>query len=470
MCVCTIHPNVKLMLAATQIDCDYKSLMAKTVCSLESKDCMLHRCDTCPGEEALEEFLLSAVGDFDPEETISFKQWVHTDREALITKQLPIEEFVSELSTAIWNLSCHHFIAKHQSNHLKSLKENLSPSEIVVLMDFAENYSFIVQDASQGFHWENSQATVHPFAIYYKGNGDNVECLSICAISDSLVHDTVVVHAFLTQAISIIKGKVPNVKHVHYFSDGSAAQYKNFKNIMNLCCHLEDYGLTAEWNFFATSHGKSPCDGIGGTVKRLAAHSCLQHPLQGQILTPDDLYSFCRDNISGVISVFVSKEEIEMVRKSQDTRFEHGSTIAGTRENHQFIPIDQQSVQVSRISGDIPFIASLGSKPLALEPLDLQPGKYVACIYEQQWWIGNITENSVEEKDSLITFLHPHGPSKSFQWPLRSDICWIPWEHVLCIIVAPTTTATGRSYSIPSKTMSEIDSKFKKMVRQLRIH
>ena len=28
--------------------------------------------------------------------------------------------------------------------------------------------------------------------------------------------------------------------------------------------------------FFATSHGKNACDGVGGTIKRLAAHASLQ--------------------------------------------------------------------------------------------------------------------------------------------------------------------------------------------------
>ena len=46
---------------------------------------------------------------------------------------------------------------------------------------------------------------------------------------------------------------------------------KNYKNFVNLCYHQEDFGVAAEWVFFATSHGKSPCDGIGGSVKQHAA-------------------------------------------------------------------------------------------------------------------------------------------------------------------------------------------------------
>jgi len=39
---------------------------------------------------------------------------------------------------------------------------------------------------------------------------------------------------------------------------------KNYKNMLNLC-----------WRFFATSHGKSVCDGIGGMVNRLSANASL---------------------------------------------------------------------------------------------------------------------------------------------------------------------------------------------------
>jgi hypothetical protein len=51
---------------------------------------------------------------------------------------------------------------------LKELKCNLQSRESVGLCDFAENYSFILQDESKGFHWNNAQATIHSFVIYLK--------------------------------------------------------------------------------------------------------------------------------------------------------------------------------------------------------------------------------------------------------------------------------------------------------------
>jgi hypothetical protein len=55
----------------------------------------------------------------------------------------------------------HPFIATQQAVFLKELKCNLQSGEFVVLCDFAENYSFVLQDEAQGFHWNNAQATIH---------------------------------------------------------------------------------------------------------------------------------------------------------------------------------------------------------------------------------------------------------------------------------------------------------------------
>jgi hypothetical protein len=84
-------------------------------------------------------------------------------------------------------------------------------------------------------------------------------------------HDVITVYTFLKKVLNYLKEQIPESRHVKYFSDGAASQYKNYKNLSNLCKQEQDFDLTADWNFFATSHGKSACDGIGGTVICLAA-------------------------------------------------------------------------------------------------------------------------------------------------------------------------------------------------------
>ena len=96
---------------------------------------------------------------------------------------------------------------------------------------------------------------------------------------------------------------------MYYFSDGAASQYKNRKNFINLCHHEEDFGVHAEWHFFATSHGKGPCDGLGGTIKRLAARASLQRPYAQQIMTPRQLFEWATDSITAVYFEYCSSED-----------------------------------------------------------------------------------------------------------------------------------------------------------------
>jgi hypothetical protein len=154
----------------------------------------------------------------------------------------------------------------------------------VVLCNFAENYSFVLQDGAKGFHWNNAQATIHPsihpFVIYFKkSDALNTEHENLVMIPDCLKHDSILVHTFQRHLMKFTENTFESpLKKMVYFSDGSAAQYKTRKDLLNITCHNEDFGVPAEWHFFATSHGKSACDGVDGTLKRLAAKASLQRP------------------------------------------------------------------------------------------------------------------------------------------------------------------------------------------------
>ena len=107
---------------------------------------------------------------------------------------------------------------------------------------------------------------------------------------DDLHHDTAMVYSIQKRFLNHIKLHYPNVTKVEYYSDRCAAQYKNKYNFTNLCLHKCDFGFDAEWNFFATAHGKSPCDWIGGNVKRVTPIESLKRTKNNQILTPEEMY------------------------------------------------------------------------------------------------------------------------------------------------------------------------------------
>ena len=103
VCVC-YHQNPKLRVHALNIGEMYKDLLSKTVCSVENKECMLVQCDYCCDISCFEK------------------------------------------------LQDHCFIAHSQSQHLNQLIQDLDPSWIIIIDDFAENYAFIVQDEIQSYH------------------------------------------------------------------------------------------------------------------------------------------------------------------------------------------------------------------------------------------------------------------------------------------------------------------------------
>ncbi|CAD6220764.1 GSCOCG00011584001-RA-CDS [Cotesia congregata] len=182
------------------------------------------------------------------------------------------------------NLLPHDFIAKSQSAFLKQVKESLQDGEFLAVCDFAENYAFIVQDAVPGFHWNNNQATIFSVFIYFKQNGE-LKHRSLIIISDSMNHDVIAVHVYSKIVTDFIKELNPQATKVIYFSDGAPEQFKNSKNFVNIYYHDEDFGLKAGWHYFATAHGKGPCDGAGGTFERKAVKVSLQQPVDKQITT-----------------------------------------------------------------------------------------------------------------------------------------------------------------------------------------
>lgn len=478
VCVCTYHQNPKLQLAALgEKGLTYKDLMDYSVCNSEREECMMMTCKDCPREEGVQAFLELLNSVQSASEEIMYKQWVTTDRCTMITEVKILHEFLTSLSSKITSLVRHHFVAQKQAQYFKDLKENLPfHSEAVVVGDFSENYSFIVQDAAQGFHYENSQCTVHPFIVYFKSNDSHKLChKSFCFLSDSTKHNTVMVHTFISKLIPNLKVSLPNIKKIHYFSDGCVGQYKNKYNFKNLCYHNEDYGLTCEWNFFATSHGKSACDGIGGTIKRATARASLQRTTSGQILTPEDMFRFCEESLSSNIKYFfVSKCELEESNRKLMPRFEDVCTIPGTRQYHRFVPKNTEELMVYLFSsspkGELKRIIHTPGDTVhdAVKFTNAKVGQYVGCAYDKKIWFGIVDDYNEEFDDFLVNFLEPSATFgiRSYNFPTRKDTCSVPADSILAIMSPPSLKGGRRLEYIfqeeeVSKLFKSANTKFK---------
>ena len=196
----------------------------------------------CSGFENVVDFLTNEIcKKWSADGTISFKQWKKADCSELMDDELPVDEFLEVLVEKLKKLLLYHFIYKQQESFLKNKKETLSHNECIIILDFAENCTFMVQDAIQSFHWDNSQAMIHPFVIYYKQDG-TLKHTRLACISDLLQLDVHTVYTFQKTIIfNVGKKDLPQIEKMIYFSDGSSGQYKNNKNFTNLLHHYHNY-------------------------------------------------------------------------------------------------------------------------------------------------------------------------------------------------------------------------------------
>ena len=207
VCVCTIHQNVKLMMAGGRLEIlsngwytHYADCLAAIQCEPPpTYKCATGTCKRCPGAEPLWEEL-ETIMEENAVETVQYNQWVSTDRANLNTCVVSVEEFLDVFIAALQKLQLHDFIAKNQATFLAEK----TPGEFLVIADFSENYSFIVHDEVQSFHWNNLQATVHPFLCYLKNSEGKLDSVCFTVISENKEHDTIFVHLFQQKLISFL--------------------------------------------------------------------------------------------------------------------------------------------------------------------------------------------------------------------------------------------------------------------------
>ena len=466
VCVCTIHQNVQLMMNVGGLpECivgedvqlkTYDHCLAHIVCNPPQPNCFFNFCSSCPGisilKEALKTFMDNHLVD-----NVVYKQWVSVDRCTLETFSKSADDFVDAFCDKLEVLLPHSFISRQQSSFQSKIKSDLKPGEFLVICDFAENYSFVLQDAAQGFHWNNSQATIHPFVVYFV-DSDKLQHVSYVVISDCLSHDTIAVHLFQKNLIDFLKEKFACLPlKIYYFSDGAASQYKNRKNFLNLCHHALDFGVPAEWHFSATAHGKGACDGVGGSVKRLAARASLQRPYDDQIMTPRQLYEWAVQNLPAISFKYCSVDDYKREEVLLEKRFDNSRTIPGTRKLHSFIPVSENKVctrvyslsTISKVER-----VTIQENELALEDVS----GFITCLHEEQWWVGCVLHVDEDNREVLVKFLHPHGPSPSFRYPAKENKIIVSLENILTKVDPRTTT--GRVYTLTRAESKSATQKF----------
>ena len=175
----------------------------------------------------------------------------------------------------------------------------------------------------QSYHWNQQQCIVYP--AWHTTCKITTSCRGHFALSDELTHDSVFMLGLLCKLTMLFISLSQSIDNL----------LRRLK--LNLCNCKCDFNNEAWWSFFATSHGKFPCDDLGETVKQAKIASS-QRPMSDQIMTIQALFEYCCENISGIQFELLHSDDFQKVQPKMASRFLLGSTIPRTYFFQYFEP------------------------------------------------------------------------------------------------------------------------------------
>ena len=220
-----------------------------------------------------------------------------------------------------------------------------------------------------------------------------------------------------------------------YFSDGCAAQYKNKKAISNVWFHERDFGIPAEWHFYATSHGKGACDGVGGMVKHTVMLHCLRVTKPGeQITTARALYKWVKHNIKGVKALWVPQSSVLEEEAILAVRFQTVLDIEGIQSHHAFIPkYPVPHVMMKAFSFSESFVLKkISTREFKLNFTDVQ-GFIIFSCNQVQWQLGNITDGRENEEMFSVLMFEPIE-NKPLSYHFTDSVIDVQLDDIICLV------------------------------------
>ena len=227
------------------------------------------------------------------------------------------------------------------------MRKNVPPHPAVVFLDYSENYKIVHQDEVQTAYYRDKQVSMlGAYAYYNTGDGEGIKEKGMVVLSDCLNHKTEAVYTGYRHVQSTLKECDPDLMKTTLVTDGCAAQFKNCKQLANMCHHQEDFDNDAEWVFSTTGHGKAAVDGMNGSLKRQADHASKYMGTSNTITSAKGFHEWnenrttARGEKSKVKTFVITQEDIDATSADEKLkrRWEKARTVSGTQSYHSFAP------------------------------------------------------------------------------------------------------------------------------------
>ncbi|XP_077551854.1 uncharacterized protein LOC144166071 [Haemaphysalis longicornis] len=281
---------------------DASGFNAAILCTPASDRRFLGECDQCPkGEYLTLETLI-----IPKEEDIAVATWESGD---LVKKTLDPSAFLRGILLALATWILHNHIRKTQGAAIHNGKKCEQRGIGVFHFDFAENWTVLLPDHVQSYHWHKNQVSIFTCVVTTQKNSH-----SFVVASDDVCHDSA--HACLAseKIRQWVDDNLPPYSKVTYVSDGAASPFRNRYQIHEL--RKSDVPET-QWIFSATGHEKNACDGVGRIIKHQATLYNLREPKSNAIQTAKYLVTVLSEEIKGVHFLYLEGNEVSRYRETK---------------------------------------------------------------------------------------------------------------------------------------------------------
>ena len=349
---------------------------------------------------------------------VKFERWEKEDvvygkdsdksssRNHLAKKEEPFEQFCAGFIQEMNEFKMHASRVAGQYAAIQELKQRLSVNHATIQMDFAENFTCHYMEEVQSAYYNKSQVTIHPMVVHYKNADGNLDHKSFVGISPDRSHTATQVFGFIKKLVGELKQLLPTLTTVHYLTDSPTSQYRN-RSIFNIIAHHRNmFGLDCSWQFFEAGHGKGPCDGVGGAVKRNATTAIKKGiTIQGAA----DFYRWGVTQTASLVKyTFLDEQEVEQAEVELDAM--KAVAVKGTIKIHSVTSVREGQVYVRNISCMKPCCFTVDGK---FVPSCAGWTMHKTCLQEEDQLHQ---ESYIVTKTPLLSSL-AEGTTSKFVWP-----------------------------------------------------
>ncbi|XP_075525684.1 uncharacterized protein LOC142588499 [Dermacentor variabilis] len=325
VCVCVCCANFQLCLVGLQ-NASGRSLspddmQSLCVCQEPTASCFLRNCEHCPqdGIFTLENFDMSS------EDEVLIASWEYGE---LVKKTLTASSFMREFLRMTMKWIPHNYIRSVQAKAIHEEKQSCERGAIVLHFDFAENWTVVLPDAVQAYHWQKKQVTVFTCVVTSRKSTQNY-----AVISDDMSHDSAHACLALSKIKAHLEDNAPIYTKITHVSDGAPAHFKNkyqFHELQRSECQ------EMKWMFSATGHGKNACDGVGGLVKHRASHHNLRKPASEAIQTASGFVDAIQGTLKNITILELPQRELADFREMKKEEWKTAKKVPGVQTLHMW--------------------------------------------------------------------------------------------------------------------------------------